>query len=164
MNTGGYKWYSKDDIASWPEHHKRCRGCDAILPFSEFHRQKQTLFGINNHCKACRLPKSAHQYASKSLERLMVERAKARADVKGVPFDLNHTDITIPEVCPALGIPLYRTPGVLSDNTPSLDRIRPELGYVPENIVVISNKANKIKSDATPDEIMAVALWILDVI
>ncbi|WP_145960516.1 hypothetical protein [Novosphingobium meiothermophilum] len=42
-------------------------------------------------------------------------------------------------------------------NSPSLDRIEPELGYVPGNTIVISNRANRLKSDATIDELRAIA-------
>jgi uncharacterized protein (DUF3084 family) len=163
MNYGGYKWYSKDDIASWPDNHKRCRGCDAILPFAEFHRQKQTLFGLNNYCKLCRHPRSVSDYAKKPIEQLIYERAKSRARKHGVPFDIDVEDIDVPSLCPALSIPLERS-DTITDNTPSLDRIDPAKGYVRGNIAVISNKANRIKSNAEAYEIESVALWLRSVI
>lgn len=42
-------------------------------------------------------------------------------------------------------------------NSPSLDRIEPDLGYVAGNAIVISNRANRLKSDATIDELRAIA-------
>jgi hypothetical protein len=42
------------------------------------------------------------------------------------------------------------------DNSPSLDRIVPEKGYVAGNIRVISQRANRIKSNATVEELRAV--------
>jgi hypothetical protein len=59
--------------------------------------------------------------------------------------------------CPALGVPLVF--GRRSPNNPSLDRIKPELGYVKGNIAVISRRANAIKQDATADELFRVAAW-----
>jgi hypothetical protein len=44
-----------------------------------------------------------------------------------------------------------------NDLTPSIDRIDPKKGYVKENIIVVSMKANRIKTDATIDEIRKVA-------
>ena len=41
--------------------------------------------------------------------------------------------------------------------SPSFDRIYPKKGYVKGNIVIVSNKANRIKTDATVDEIRKVA-------
>lgn len=50
----------------------------------------------------------------------------------------------IPETCPVLGIPLT-IGGKRSPSSPSLDRIDPALGYVPGNIRVISDRANRLK-------------------
>ena len=44
-----------------------------------------------------------------------------------------------------------------NDLTPSIDRINPKKGYVKENIIVVSMKANRIKTDATVEEIRKVA-------
>lgn len=91
----------------------------------------------------------------------MLHRAKARARDLGVPFDLTPADISIPETCPVLGIVLCRSEGDgFKAASPSLDRIVPELGYVRGNIVVISNRANLLKRDATRAEIEALAAWM----
>ena len=42
---------------------------------------------------------------------------------------------------------------------PSLDRIRPELGYIVGNIAIISMRANLIKQDASAEELRQVASW-----
>ena len=91
----------------------------------------------------------------------MVKRAEKRAKEKGLPFDLCVEDVQIPEYCPILGIKLEvgigRGP---SDSSPSLDRIYPNLGYVKDNIIVISMRANKIKSDVSVDDIEKVLLYL----
>ena len=43
------------------------------------------------------------------------------------------------------------------DNSPSLDKIVPELGYVPGNITIVSSKANRLKSQQSPEELLAFA-------
>lgn len=93
---------------------------------------------------------------------MMFQRAKNRASKKGLPFDLTIDDFSIPEKCPILGIELVAGEGRRGpqDTSPSLDRIVPEKGYVKGNVVVISHRANKIKSDATPEEIEAVYLFL----
>ena len=63
---------------------------------------------------------------------------------------------SVPEVCPALGIPLKFSKGY-TDNTPCLDRISPSGGYTPENVIWVSRLANIVKNDATPDTILRVA-------
>lgn len=88
----------------------------------------------------------------------MVRNARNRARKAGVPFNLTKDDIAIPSHCPILGIPLIRKIGRGgNDNSPSLDRIHPERGYVPGNVIVISNRANRIKTDATIRELRDVA-------
>lgn len=79
--------------------------------------------------------------------------AKARAKKKGLPFNIEKKDIVIPDVCPLLGIKLSINTKTVGRNSPTLDRIIPSLGYIKENIMVISNKANSIKQDATIQEL-----------
>lgn len=87
----------------------------------------------------------------------MVRSAKARARSSGVPFKITADDITIPQKCPVLGIPLIVGQSQATDHSPSLDRVVPLLGYVPGNILVLSNRANRIKNDATIPELRLVA-------
>lgn len=49
-------------------------------------------------------------------------------------------------------------------NSATLDRLIPKLGYVPGNVAVISDRANRIKADATVEEITAVADWLRKVL
>ena len=94
----------------------------------------------------------------------MLHAAKSRAKKKGVPFDLTLQDLddVWNECCPILGIPLVRGEGIggIQDNSPSLDKIDPELGYVKGNIAIISVRANRIKQNATVEEIEKVYLWL----
>ena len=80
----------------------------------------------------------------------MWNRAKFRAKEKGLPFDLVIDDIKIPEFCPVLGVPFIESD---PDYTTSLDRLIPEKGYVKGNIMVMTNKANRMKSNATKEEV-----------
>lgn len=90
----------------------------------------------------------------------VLQAARKRARAAGVPFALLLSDIPpVPEVCPALGIRLRHTTGCAQDCSPSLDRLTPELGYVPGNVAWISKRANTIKQNATPAELAAVAVW-----
>lgn len=80
----------------------------------------------------------------------MLRDAKKRARKKNIPFTIDVSHVVIPEFCPVFGMKLVKGAGAAS---PSLDRIRPELGYVPGNVWVISYRANTIKSDATLQEL-----------
>lgn len=96
------------------------------------------------------------------LAHTMLATARKRAKRMGLPFDLTIEDIQIPRMCPYLGIPLYKSnSGYASYNSPSLDKIVPELGYVKGNVRVISYKANAMKQDADAELLRRFAESIL---
>ena len=74
--------------------------------------------------------------------------AKERAVSKGFEFSLIKEDITVPEFCPILNIPIHHETK-RGPNSPSLDRIDNAKGYTKDNVRVISYKANRQKSDLT---------------
>lgn len=159
---------------------KQCSRCKKTKNVSEFSYRKDT-GKYRSECKECRrleykenknvreqaLNRAKEYYQNKKEEVLtkkrkfyrenvkkkMLSSAKTRAKKKNVPFDLTEEDIFVPEFCPVLGIPLKVSDKCSTSNSPSLDRIIPEKGYVKNNIVVISHKANTIKNDATIDEL-----------
>ncbi len=83
----------------------------------------------------------------------MYHNAQHRAKKKGIPFTISMDDIVIPEVCPLLGIPLVSTSDKTDPRNPSLDQKVPGKGYTPDNIWVISYRANALKWDATLTEL-----------
>lgn len=89
----------------------------------------------------------------------LIKNAKQRAKRAGLPFSLRPSDIQVPEICPVLGIPLFRTPVKPSEHSPTIDRIDNSKGYEPGNIVVVSYRANRLKSDATLLELNRLAAF-----
>jgi hypothetical protein len=87
---------------------------------------------------------------------------RGKSKKRNIPFDLEVSDVVIPEVCPVFGTKLKMNLGGAQDDSPSFDRINPVLGYVKGNVRVISNKANRIKSNATPEEIRMVYEYSLE--
>jgi hypothetical protein len=90
----------------------------------------------------------------------MIYQARHRAKKFNVPCTITREDISIPETCPVLGIPLVWNSGYGRPNSPSLDRIDPAQGYVPGNVQVISKRANSMKNDGTAQELLAFADWV----
>lgn len=92
-----------------------------------------------------------------SFKKHLVTGARARAKKQGVPFNITYKDFDLPEYCPLLGIKLNSHIGeenpIAQGDSPSLDRIIPELGYIKGNVWVISYRANMIKNNASLEEL-----------
>lgn len=95
----------------------------------------------------------------RNVEKALLMGARMRARRKGIPFSISVDDIIIPEKCPVLGIKLVSSSGPRSGASPTLDRVDNSLGYVKGNVVVMSWKANRIKSDASIEELQAIVNW-----
>lgn len=82
-------------------------------------------------------------------------RLKGKAKRKGIPFDLIEEDIVFPEHCPVFNTPikLHHIGDGNRNNSPSVDRIDPTKGYTKDNICIISYKANRLKNNATLEEL-----------
>lgn len=136
-----------------------CTDCHVILTAK--HRRNPTAHAketaSNSYRKRC----------EEAPELLMWYSAKSRARKIDVPFLITPAHILevwpINDLCPVLGIPLIHNikGGCVHDSSPSLDRVIPELGYVRGNIIVMSQHANKIKSNETdPAVFRKVADWL----
>jgi hypothetical protein len=92
-----------------------------------------------------------------------MRNAKQRASKAGIPFEL--TEQYLEDIwtgtCPVFGF-RFNLPGTATRTaqTATLDRIKPEVGYVPGNVIWISDLANRIKQEATSDDILAVGSWL----
>lgn len=87
--------------------------------------------------------------------------AKERANKSGIPFNIELSDILIPDICPVLGIRIDKNlgRGRRQPDSPSLDKFVPERGYVKGNIQVVSWRANWLKNNGTVEEWIKIAKW-----
>lgn len=162
---GKYR-YNKPDC---PKGYTYCCLCKQILPDSYFYNKKQNgSYGKKcNGCRSCcqRIARRSYRkHKSSNLKRIhstpektIYNRLKAKCKKKNIIFTITIDDIKIPSKCPVLGIDIILFSG--SDNSPSVDRLVPELGYIKGNINIISNKANRIKNNSTPEELELVLFW-----
>lgn len=156
---------------------KKCAQCGVNKPLCRYYRDKKYL---RNNCKACQdlhtvkyaksekgittqktrlarkeVKERRCQYERKrrvnSPERNLFLRVRRRCREENIEFTLNLEDIKIPSHCPVLGIELSHS--LSKDHLPTVDRINPKGTYEVGNIVVMSMKANRIKNDATLEEI-----------
>lgn len=87
---------------------------------------------------------------------------RSRSKRRGLEFNLEVSDIVIPEYCPYLKQPITRLVGEgRSDWNPSVDRVDPNKGYVKGNIEVMSDKANRMKNNASAEELVLFAKEVL---
>ena len=101
--------------------------------------------------------RGAKKHYRENLDKHWLWRLKGRASRAGLPFDIELSDLVIPEVCPILLMPLQRGAGRPGPCSPSIDKIIPSLGYVKGNVRVISQLANTMKQNATPEQLMTFA-------
>lgn len=99
-------------------------------------------------------------WKGRNREKNLFQQARYRAKTKNIPFDIEISDIIIPETCPILGLPLKKSIDGNRDLSPSLDRIDNAKGYVKGNIQVISSKANTMKSTADKDDLINFSNWV----
>lgn len=83
--------------------------------------------------------------------------AQKRAKDAGIQFTLERQDVKalcdITLTCPILGIPIRPSDGAINDGSPTLDRMDNSEGYTPDNVWLISYKANRMKSNASLAEL-----------
>jgi hypothetical protein len=134
---------------------KFCKRCGLTKDHSEFYKAPKGKDKLQSYCKQCK-----KEYGRDTGAQILPS-IRVRAEKQGVPFALTKDNLPpIPDTCPILGIPLRRTLGFADDNSPSLDRLIPELGYVPDNVAWISYRANRIKNDSTYEELIRVTEWV----
>ena len=81
------------------------------------------------------------------------------AKQRGVEFSITIEDFEEITHCPLLPWSefCFNNGRKMTDNSPSIDRIDPAKGYTKENTWVISNRANRIKNNATLEEFEEIA-------
>lgn len=113
-------------------------------------RRKATTAKYRNSVRPKQLQERIDNY-----EEYLFRSCRRRAADKNLPFEIDITDIVIPSVCPYLGLKLTKEAGVgRRDNSPSVDKIDPSKGYIKGNVEVISDKANRMKNNATKEELI----------
>ncbi len=105
---------------------------------------------------------SANRWKVKNWERYMWHSSRNNAKRTNKEFNIDVSDIIIPKYCPYLGIELTRSVGEgIVESNPSMDRIDNSKGYIKGNVMVVSKKANRIKSDLSIPKLVLLAKNIL---
>jgi hypothetical protein len=102
------------------------------------------------------------KWTEENYEWVLHNLAKNRAKRSGLEFDLEVSDIVIPETCKYLGVPLTKGwgKGIILTNA-SIDRIDSSKGYIKGNIQIISRMANEMKRQASIEQLLNFAKGVL---
>lgn len=137
--------------------HHFCKDCCAELNGNE---RKKFLLATNSEFKN-KINAQKRQSAQKHIITCILNRAKRRALKYNLEFNLEPSDIIIPDKCPILEVPLFLGTKGNYEYTPSLDRIDNSKGYIKGNIQIISKKANSMKNSASLEELQTFCKNIL---
>jgi hypothetical protein len=138
---------------------KTCSKCKKELPLSSFTKHSKNKDGLQGSCRECN-NKLSKEWNAKNKDSLILKRLKERSIQKGLDFDLTVADIDVPLKCPVFGFDLHRNHKVPLFNSPSVDRVDPTKGYTKDNIQIISQLANAMKQNASPEQLLKFAEWI----
>jgi hypothetical protein len=141
--------------------YKICNQCSQQLPRADFYSSSR---GVPfARCKPCCIAERRARYLAdperdkaQTRARLLADprvrmaaSARRRDHAKGLPSDIEATQISIPRKCPVLGLPLSASLGKHHPGSPSIDHIDPTRGAVQGNWRVISYRANALKGTHT---------------
>ena len=102
------------------------------------------------------------EYSIKAKLSRTLGNTKSVCDKQGIPYDITVEDLApYPLTCPVLGEPInWMNVGTPANDSPSIDRMIPELGYTRGNVRIISQKANRLKQNASLAEMEAVLSYM----
>ena len=110
------------------------------------------------------------RYPLKVRSQVLRAGMRDRARVKGREFDSNYFTVSYlmkrlsaQSNCECCGNPLdisFKADRKFNESSPSIDRVDPTKGYVKGNIAILCWRCNRIKQDATPQELRRIAVFM----
>jgi hypothetical protein len=103
-----------------------------------------------------------HRYKRNPYEEI-IKAARNSANRRGVDFEITEDDLEWPEYCPVFPWIKLHYPGHYHHDPAgaSLDRKNNGLGYVEDNVIVVSLRANLLRKDASSKELYCLAEFYL---
>jgi len=103
----------------------------------------------------------------KALTSAMIRRSQERAEEKGLDHSITleylREDIypeTDKPMCPYCERPMKTIRGPFTRSSPTLDKVKPKLGYIEGNVIVACNGCNHFKNDTESSEEMRMKIKI----
>lgn len=103
-------------------------------------------------------PKMKERIYHTKVDRLkgyIIRNIKSSAKIRNLEFNLEYTDLELPEICPILQFPLkYKGEGKSqSFDYATVDRIDNTKGYIKGNVIIVSRLANAMKNEASFEQL-----------
>lgn len=142
---------------------KRCHRCGTVKPYYEFGFHAGRTDGLDSYCSPCGLAfVQAYQSTPEGRANVLVREAKRRATKRGLVFTLDKREAEIAAMirkgCALTGLEFDISSGTgRKPNSPSIDRVKPELGYTVENVRVICWALNSFLGEWGEDVVAPIA-------
>jgi hypothetical protein len=135
-----------------------CISCLKDLPSSSYRKHPWRFAGRQSKCIDCQ----SNGTNPEAIKRRVILRTRYSAKQRRLLHTITSEDFDLPLLCPLLGIKLdYSRSRTRGSNRFCLDRIDNRLGYVPGNVHIISLRANRLKGELTPEQLINFAKQLL---
>lgn len=147
-----------------PEPSQKCKICKEVKHLKEFHLSRSNKFGRDYRCKLCKKKEAnLRRYDKYFMEYLRTKRRECKK--KNIHFDITpeYLESIWTGICPIFNVPIYynfKGKGSHQINQAHLDRFNPDIGYVEGNVVWINGRANRIKYNATVEELEKILTYL----
>ena len=148
---------------------KVCTKCKNEKPLSDFQLRPERKCGYYSRCKICKGEYQSKKHKNDRLENPIETwinsnfcNTRYRANKLILDFDLTkeyiRAQFEISKLCTYCSKNFNFQGTVLNrDDTPTLDRLIPTLGYTKDNVVLCCYRCNAIKNNATFEELRIIA-------
>ena len=139
-----------------------CKTCGQSKPKEEFYKNRR---GLHPNCKLCYIEKNKvyqSKYRDSNRFAIRMRSCRARAKEKSLAFDID-TDYIVSiwtGICPVFKTELDINAKRGQKGHAQLDKVDPTLGYIRGNVVWLSERANRIKDDATIEDLEMLLQWL----
>lgn len=121
-----------------------------------------------NICKSCHTKNQKKRYTNykvKSPFKCRATKIKAKCKHKKIKYDLTyqHLESIWTGKCPVFGFKIKFNEHRNSERHAELDRINPKKSYTKGNVIWLSRRANRIKNNAIPKDLLLLAEWLQNV-
>lgn len=153
-----------NNVEDNPEPSQMCKICKQVKGLTHFHKSSTNKLGRDYRCKLCKKKEAnTRRFENYFLEYLRTKRGECKT--KGIPFNLTATYLEKlwTGICPIFKCPIYynhKGRGSYHINQAHLDRIEPDKGYIEGNVCWISGRANRIKYDASIEELESILQYL----